>query len=146
MQPLEHKVLSLSLLNKEDENVFRVGMQAWPQTQTPTQLQPHTGNPSHDNSLTRKTIVIKKAEKKRRARALVKIRYKVKVITQALPTIPTSPVSPMPPIVPTPTVASSTASTQMFVVKASATSIPGLYIIWCKGNLKEFPTQQAGPK
>ena len=40
------------------------------------QLQPHTSTPSHNNSLTRITLVPKKAEKKRRARAPVKRRYK----------------------------------------------------------------------
>ena len=51
------------------------------------------------------------AEKKRRTRVPAKIRYKVRVIVQPLPTTPTL-TAPMNPI-PTPIVATSTASTQM---------------------------------
>ena len=66
----------------------------------------------------------KKVENKRRARALVMRRYKVWVIAQPLPATPTPPVNPIPPAIPTPTVATSTATTQMAVVKSAATSFP----------------------
>ena len=71
-----------------------------------------------------KTLVPKKAEKKRRARALVKRRYKVRVIAQPMPANQTSPVHPILPAEPTPTVATSTTTTLMPVVKSAATSIP----------------------
>ena len=55
-----------------------------PKTKPKPQLQPHTSPPSHDrNSLARKALVPKKVEKKRRARALVKRMYKVRVISPA---------------------------------------------------------------
>ena len=43
-----------------------------------------------------KTLVSKKVDKKRTARAPVKRRYKVRVITQPLPATPTPPVNPIP--------------------------------------------------
>ena len=49
-------------------------------------LQPCTSTLSQNNSLMRKTLVPKKAEKMRTARALVNRRYKVRVIAQPLPT------------------------------------------------------------
>ena len=83
-----------------------------PKPQPQTQLQPCTNTPSHNNSLTRKTLVPKKAEKKKRSRAPVKRRYKVMVIIQPLPTTPSDPTSnlPMnaiPPAAPAPSVATS---------------------------------------
>ena len=79
----------------------KLGLKPKPHPQP--QLQPCTSTPSHDrNSLTRKTLVPKKAEKKRRARALVKTRYMVKVIAQPMPANPTLPMSPIPPDEPTP--------------------------------------------
>ena len=57
-----------------------------PKPKPQPQLQPCTSTPSHNSSLTRKTLMPKKAEKKRRARTLVKRRYKVRVIAQPLPT------------------------------------------------------------
>ena len=69
-----------------------------PKPKPQPQLQPHTSTSSHDrNSLTRKTLVPKKAGKKRRARAPVKRRYKVRVISQPMPANPTFPVNPIPP-------------------------------------------------
>ena len=62
------------------------------------------------------------AAKKRRTRAPVKRRYKVRVIVQPLSPTPTTSV-PMNPI-PTPMVATSGAYTLMPVVKSAATSIP----------------------
>ena len=67
------------------------------------QLQPHTSTPSHNRySPARKTLVPKKAEKKRRGRAPVNRRYKVRVITQPMPSTPTLPVNPIPHTAPYP--------------------------------------------
>ena len=65
------------------------------------------------------------AEKKRRTRAPVKRRYKVRLTAHPIPTTPTltAPVDSIE-TVPTPTVATSTASTQTPVVKLAATTIP----------------------
>ena len=83
-----------------------------PKPKPKPQLQPHTSTPSHDrNSSTRRTLVPKKAEKKRRARAPLKRRYKVRVTTQPMPDTLTSLMNPIPHAGPTPTVATSTATT-----------------------------------
>ena len=65
-----------------------------PKPKPQPQSQPCTNTLYQNNSLMRKAPVPKKAEKKRRARVLVKRRYKVRVIAQPLPTTPTS-TSPM---------------------------------------------------
>ena len=85
-----------------------------PKPQSQPQSQPCTSTPSHNNSLMRKILVPKNAKKKRRVRAPVKRRYKVRVITKPLPTTSTStlPMNPIPPAAPTPTVATSTATTK----------------------------------
>ena len=106
------------------------------------QSQPCTSTPSHNGSLTRKTLMLKKAEKKSRARTPVKRRYKVRVVTQPLPTTPTLPVNPISPVVPTPTVATSTTTTQTPMMKSAATSIPVIVYNLAQGNLNEFPTPQ----
>ena len=97
--------------------------------------------PSHNNSLTRKTLVPKKAEKKRTARAPVKRRYKVRVIAQPLPSTPTSTSSmdPIPPAAHTPTVATSTVTTQMPMVKSVATSIPVTVYNLAQGKFEGIP-------
>ena len=60
--------------------------------------QPHTNVFSpNTNSLPRKVPVPKKTEKKRRAKVPVKRRFKVRVITQPMPTNPTLPMNPIPP-------------------------------------------------
>ena len=111
-----------------------------PKPKPQPQLHPHTSTPSHDrNSSTRKTLVPKKAEKRRRNRAPVKRRYKVRVIAQPIPTNPTSPVNPILPIEPTPTVATSTATTQTLVVKSAATSIPVTVYNLVQGKLEGIP-------
>ena len=122
MQPLEHKALFLSLLDKEDKDIPRVGVQAYPKPKPQPLLQPHTNTPFNNNSSTRNSLVPKKADKKRRARAPVKRRYKVRVIAQPLPTTPTVPVNSIS-AVPTPTVATSTATTETPMVKSAARSI-----------------------
>ena len=66
----------------------KLGPKPRPQPQTPS--QPCTSTPSQiNNSLTWKTPGPKMAEKKRRTRAPVKRRYKVRLIAQPLPTTPT---------------------------------------------------------
>ena len=118
-----------------------------PKPQSQLQLQPCTSTPSHDrNSSTRKTLVPKKADRKRSTRAPVKWRYKVWVITQPMPVTPTLPVNPIPPMVPTPIVATSTATTQMPVVKSAATSIPMTVYNLVQGKFEGIPTPQEGLK
>ena len=88
--------------------------------------QLHTNIFSPDkNPLSIKTPVPKKAEKKKRAKVPVKRRFKVRVITQPLPTNPTLPVNPT---LPTPTlVTTMVTSTQMPVAKpATAPAKPSL--------------------
>ena len=77
------------------------------------------------------------AEKKRRTRAPVKGRYKVRVIAQPLPTISTM-TAPMNPI-PGPTVATSTASTQMSMVKSAASTILVTVCNLAQGNFEGIP-------
>ena len=90
--------------------------------------------------------MLKKAEKKRRARATVKRRYKVRVIAQPLLTTPTSPVNPIPPAVPTTTVATSTATTQIPMVKSAATSIPVTLYILAQGKFEGIPYSTPRPQ
>ena len=96
----------------------------------------------HTNSLPRKAPTTKKDEKKRRAKAPVKSRFKVKVITQPMPTNPNLPVNPILPAEATPTVATFTATTQMPVTKSAATSIPVTVSNLAQGKCKgiTYPT------
>ena len=101
------------------------------------QLQPYTSTSFHDrNSLTRKTLVPKKAEKKGRAKAPVKRRFKVRVIAQPMPANPTLPVNLIPPTEPSPTVTTLTATAQMPVAKSAATSIPVTVYNLVQGNFE----------
>ena len=110
------------------------------------QQQQHTNIPSHDrNSLTRKTLVPKKAHNKRRGRAPVKRRYKVRVIAQIMPANPTLPMNPIPPIEFTPTVSTSAATTQMPVVKSAATSIPVTAHNLVQGKFEGIPYPTGRP-
>ena len=85
------------------------------------------------------------AGKKRRTRAPVKGRYKVRVIAQPIPTTPT-PTAPvnLTSTVPSPTVA--TTSTQVSMIKSAPAPIPVMVYNLTKGNLMEFPTQQKDPR
>ena len=85
------------------------------------QLQPCTSTfPPDKNSLSWKTPVPKKTEKKKRAKAPVKRRFKVRVIAQPMPSDPTLPMNPTLPADPTPTVVTTmVTSTQMPVEKTS---------------------------
>ena len=76
------------------------------------------------NPSPRKTPTPKKAEKKRRAKMPVKRRFKVRVITQPIPTNLTLPINPFPHAELTPTVVTPTATTQMPVANSAAISIP----------------------
>ena len=115
-----------------------LGPKPKPKPKPETQSQPCTSTPSHNNSSIRNDLVPKKADKKRRARSPVKRRYKVRVIAQPLLTIPTVPMNSIP-AVPTPTVATSTATTQMPVVKSAATSVPVTVYNLVQGKLKGIP-------
>ena len=104
------------------------------------QSQAHTSTPSHDrNSLTRGTLVPKKVEKKQRAKAPVKRRFKVRVITPPMPANPTLPLNPIPPAEPKATVATSTATTQTPVVKSAAASIPVTVYHLVQGKFDGIP-------
>ena len=103
-------------------------------------LQPSTSTPSHDrNSSPRKTLVPKKAEKKRRAKAPVKRRFKVRVITQPVPANPTLPLNPILPAEPTSTVVTLTATTQTPVAKPAAISIPMAVYNLVQGKFEGIP-------
>ena len=84
-------------------------------------------------------LLPKKAEKKRRARAPVKRRFKVRVITQPMPTNPTLPVNTILPAEPTPTVATFTATTPMPMTKSATTSIPVTVYNLAHGKFKGIP-------
>ena len=90
------------------------------------------------NSSPRKTPAPKKAEKKI-AKVPVKRRFKMRVITQPISTNPTLPVNPILPAEPTPTVATSTVTTQMPVAKSAATSIPVTVYNLAQGKFKGIP-------
>ena len=112
MQPLEHKTPSLSILDKKDENILRVRRQAWPSTPITTTHQ----HPSHDrNSLPQKTLEPTKVEKKKRAKAPVKRKFKVRVIAEPMP------MNPTPSTEPNHTVVNTMMTTQMPVAKSTAT-------------------------
>ena len=111
------------------------------------QSQPCTSTPSHDrNSSIRKTLEPKKAEKKRRARPPVKRRYKVRVITKPIPATPTLPMNTILPAVPTPTKATSTATTQMPVVKSAAIYIPVTVYNLMQGKFEGIPNPTGRPQ
>ena len=88
------------------------------------QLQPCTSILLLDkNSLPQKTPVPRKAEKKKRDKAPVKRRFKVRVIAQPMPANPTLPVNPTLPADPTPTAVTTMAMlTQMPVEKPATTT------------------------
>ena len=110
------------------------------------QWQPCTSTPSHDrNPSTRKTMVSKKMERKRRAKAPVNRRFKVRVIAQPMPSNPTSTVNPIPPAEPNPTVATLTATTQMPVAKSAVTSIPVTVYNLAKGKFEGIPYPTGRP-
>ena len=119
-----------------------------PKQQPQIQLQPCSITLSHSNSFTRKTLVPKMAEKKRRARTPVKRRYKVRVIAQPLPTNPTSisPMNPIPPTAPAPTVATSITTTQTPMVKSAATSIPVTVYNVAHGKFEGIPYPTGRPQ
>ena len=140
MQPLEHKAPSLSILNKEDENVPKVRGQAW--SKTPTPLQPSTSISSHNrNASPRKP---KKLEKERRAKVTVKRRFKVRVITQPMSVNPTLPMNPIPPAKFTSPVATLTATTPE--VKSAATSISVTVYNLVQGRFEGIPYPTGKPQ
>ena len=68
----------------------------------------------------------------------VKRRFKVRVITQPMPTNLTLPMNPTLPAEPTPTVVTSTARTQMPVAKSAAMTIPVTVYNLAQGKFKEI--------
>ena len=113
--------------------------------------QPHTyAFLPNTNSLPRKTPEPKKTEKKRRTKASVKRRFKRRVIAQPRLTTPTLPMNPIPLAEPTPTVATSTVTTQTPVAKSAATTIPLTVYNLAEGQFKGIPYpitkfQEEGP-
>ena len=91
------------------------------------------------NSSPGKTPAPKKAEKKRTAKALVKRRFKVRVITQPISTNPTLPMNPTLPAEPTPAVVTSTVTIQMPVAKSAAMTIPVTVYNLAQGKFKGIP-------
>ena len=83
-------------------------------------------------------------EKKRRTRVPAKRRYKVRVISQPLPTAPTTSLFVNPIL--TPTGAISNASTQMFIVKSAAMSIPVTVYNLAKGKFERIPYPAGSPQ
>ena len=113
--------------------------------------QPHANIFLPDkNSSPRKTPASKKAEKKKRAKAPVKRRFKVRAIAWPKLANPTLPANLTFPTGPTPTVVNTMAtSTQMLVTRQKL--LPSnpylwLYTVWLKANSREFPIQQASPR
>ena len=87
------------------------------------QLQLHTITSSPDkNSLPQKTLVPKKAEKKKRPKAPVKRRFKVRVIAQPMLASPSLSMNPTLSTDPTPTVVTTMVMTQMPVEKPATTT------------------------
>ena len=114
------------------------------------QSQPCTSTFFHDkNSLPWKTLVPKKAEKKKRARAPVKRRFKVRVIAHPMPTNPTLPMNPALLAEPYPTVVNTMATTQTPVAKSAAmaaTSISVTVYNLVQGKFEWSPILQESPK
>ena len=92
--------------------------------------------------MTNKTPGPKESDKRKR-NVLTKLRYKVKVLIQPVPTTAT-PTQQVNSIAPTPTVA--TASTQMPVVKSTATSIPVTVYNLATGKFSKVPHPSARPQ
>ena len=91
------------------------------------------------NSLPRKTPTAKKTEKKRRGKAPIKRRFKVRVITQPMPANPNLPMNPILPAESSPTVTTPTVTTQTPVMKSAATSIPVTMYNLAQGKFKGMP-------
>ena len=84
----------------------------------------------------------KKAEKKRRTKAPVKRRFKMRVIAQPMPTNLTLPMSSILPAEPSPMVNTSTATTPKPVTSSAATSIPVTVYNLAQVNFKGIPNPQ----
>ena len=145
VEALEHKALSLHIPHLKDENIFGTREKAWSQTKAPTQTQlqqtqpqPSTNaHPQNTNPMTRKAPGPKASDKRKRT-MLAKRRYKVRVLTQPIPSSPTL-------TAPTPTVA--TTSTQMPVTRSTGTeSIPITVYKLATGKFAEVPYPTARPQ
>ena len=75
LQSLEYKVPSLPIPNKKNENLPRTGGLAWYPTATA-----HQHLFASQNSLLQKTPILQKAEKRKRTKAPIKRRFKVRAI------------------------------------------------------------------
>ena len=110
-----------------------------------TKLQPHTSAPPQNkNPLTRKAQDPKHLKRRGEPENLQKKKVQAEGNCQPLPTTPTTsvPVNPTP----TPKAATSNASTQISIVKSTATSILVMVYNLAKENWMEFPTQQKDPR
>ena len=94
------------------------------------------------NSLPRKTPVSQKAEKKKRAKVQVKRRFKVRVITQSMPTNPSLPVN-----LTLSTDPITTATTQRLEARSAAnTAIPVTVYNLIQGKFKGIPYPTKRPQ
>ena len=92
---------------------------------TQPQLQLHISTYSPDkSSLPQTTPVPKKAEKKKRTKAPIKRRFKVRVIVQPLSINPTMPIGPTPTTVTTMATSTQTSTVKPTATTASLTPIP----------------------
>ena len=101
------------------------------------------------NSSPQKTLVFKKAEKKKIAKAPVKRQFKVRVIAQPMPANPNVSVNLILPAYPTPTAVTTMVTTQMPVAKspaATATSIPVTVYNLAQGKFKGIPYPTRKPQ
>ena len=110
------------------------------------QLQPCTSTPSHDrNSSTRKILVPKKVEKKRRDKAPEKRRFKHEGNHPTYAYQLNFAHEPKQPAEPNPTVATLTATTQMPVAKSAATSISVTVYNLAQEKFEEVPYPTGRP-
>ena len=105
----------------------------------PQQSQPQPTQPS-TNPMIRKAPGPKAADKRKRT-VIAKRGYNVRVLAQPVPTTTPTPVNST---VPTPTVA--TMSTQMPVIRSTATSIPVIIYKLATGQFVEVPNLTARPQ
>ena len=115
-----------------------------------SQSQPHTSTFLHDKiSCHKKTLLPQKAEKKKRAKAPVKRRFKVRVIAEPMPTDPNLPMNPTLPPEPNPTVVNTTVTNQTLVANSeatAATSIPVTVYNLAQGKFEGIPYPTGKPE
>ena len=95
--------------------------------------------PLDKNSSPWKTPVPNKAEKKKRANAPIKRRFKVRLIEQALPINPTLPVNPTSTVVTTMVPSTQTAAVKPTATTANPTPIPVTVYNQAQSRIQEIP-------